>query len=472
MAAESLRGRLARLVEERLEADRSYNQALAALDRAAQSPPDLPTAPPPYDDAVVGRINQTWDILAQGPPRSPRGWRGWLTAFVWGLVQPFFERQCAFNAALVDHLNRNTPGHHQARQALDELLEHTVDQFGRLATFESLLLQFLQRITPYVHTRDRELSGMIQATRETLADVQALADVAQRTAVMAKRELERLWVGAPGGTAPVGGNETAPGSASREAGKPVRTGSVSTLHGALQAYKYAGFEDHFRGSAQEIRLRLADYVPYLAGATDVLDVGCGRGEFLELLAEAGIRARGLDVNHEMVEICRARGLDVIECDAVSYLTELEAHSLGGLFAAQVVEHLEPSYLVELLDRAHAALRPGARIVLETINPACWVAFFESYIRDITHVRPLHPETLKYLLLATGFTDVDIVFRAPVPESAKLQSVTPIPPPGWNPDGRAEPHPLFELIQTFNLNVERLNRRLFTYQDYAAIARRP
>ena len=95
-------------------------------------------------------------------------------------------------------------------------------------------------------------------------------------------------------------------------------------------------------------------------------------------------------------------------------------SLGGLFAAQVVEHLEPAYLTRLLEAAFDALRPGAPIVLETINPACWFAFFESYIRDITHVRPLHPDTLKFLLIASGFQQIDIRYRAPYPEHEKLQ----------------------------------------------------
>ena len=80
-------------------------------------------------------------------------------------------------------------------------------------------------------------------------------------------------------------------------------------------------------------------------------------------------------------------------------------SLGGLFAAQVVEHLEPDYLMRFLDAAYHKLRPGSKIVLETINPACWFAFFSSYIRDITHVRPLHPDTLQYFLRASGFQKV-------------------------------------------------------------------
>ena len=104
----------------------------------------------------------------------------------------------------------------------------------------------------------------------------------------------------------------------------------------------------------------------------------------------------------MVEVCVQQGLDATKADALEYLRAQPPGSLGGLLAAQVVEHLEPAYLTSLLDAAYAALRPGAPIVLETINPACWFAFFESYVRDITHVRPLHPDTLKFLLQASGF----------------------------------------------------------------------
>jgi O-antigen chain-terminating methyltransferase len=99
-------------------------------------------------------------------------------------------------------------------------------------------------------------------------------------------------------------------------------------------------------------------------------------------------------------------------------------------------------------------------VLETINPGCWFAFFESYIRDITHVRPLHPDTLKFLLVATGFQRIDIQYRAPYPEHDKLQHVS-LPP------DRAD-----DALETLNANVDKLNGLLFTYLDYAAVGRRP
>jgi SAM-dependent methyltransferase len=238
--------------------------------------------------------------------------------------------------------------------------------------------------------------------------------------------------------------------------------SRDAFSGALDAYKYVGFEDQFRGSREVIRERLASYLPLFDGAADVLDVGCGRGEFLDLLAAGGIRARGIDLNHEMAEGCRARGLDVTEADAVGYLSALPDASLGGVFAAQVVEHLEPGYLLRFLELAFHKLRPGGRLVLETLNPACWVAFFESYIRDITHVLPLHPETLKYLVVASGFTKAAIEFRSPVAPQDRLQPIAV--PAGGNAA-------LDDLTEAFNANVEKLNGRMFTFMDYALVAER-
>src|SRR5438552_1506438 len=117
-----------------------------------------------------------------------------------------------------------------------------------------------------------------------------------------------------------------------------------------------------------------------------------------------------------------------ECsDALGYLQRQGEGSIGGLAAIQVVEHFEPGYLARFLETAYHTMRPGAPLILETINPACWMAFFECYIRDLTHQRPLHPDTLKYLVQASGFQHVDVQFRQLVGEGDKLDRA-PVPGP--------------------------------------------
>jgi SAM-dependent methyltransferase len=228
-------------------------------------------------------------------------------------------------------------------------------------------------------------------------------------------------------------------------------------------FSYVGFEDRFRGSQETIRDRVQDYVPLFRGATgDVLDVGCGRGELLALLKENGVPARGIDVNAEMVALCRERGLEAGQAGAVEYLESLEDGSLGGLTAIQVVEHLDPAYLSRFLNAAFHKLRRGAPLVLETINPACWMAFFEAYLRDLTHAQPIHPDTLKYLVQASGFTSVDVQYRSPVPEVDRLDRIE-VP-------GDSAP-PLRDAIATINAHADKLNARLFSYMDYAVVARR-
>jgi len=308
--------------------------------------------------------------------------------------------------------------------------------------------------------RDQRYEARVSALAAGQADIRTVIASLQQASHALKREMERVLASTGAGGA---GLQPSTGGAT-----PAAAPAATMAAGGLEAYKYVGFEDLFRGPEEEIRARLCDYLPRFEGASDVLDIGCGRGEFLQLLAARGVKARGIDLNHEMVEACRSHGLDVVEGDAVAYLGALPDGALGGLFAAQVVEHLEPDHLIRLLDVAVSKLRPGAHIVLETINPACWAAFFDSYIRDLTHVRPVHPDTLKYLLQVSGFQDVEIQFRAPYPPIARLQ---PIAIPAVSANAPTDAWTQADLAETFNANVDKLNARLFTHRDYAAVATR-
>ena len=145
----------------------------------------------------------------------------------------------------------------------------------------------------------------------------------------------------------------------------------------------------------------------------------------------------------MVARCVERGLAVTRIDALSHLRALPDKSVGGLFSAQVVEHLEPRYLMRLLEAMHRVLRPGGRAVIETINPASWIAFFSAYLRDVTHRQPLHPDTLQHLLRAAGFVDIEVVYRSPPPRPAGFSASPSIrcwPPPRPEPRSASWPGP--------------------------------
>jgi SAM-dependent methyltransferase len=472
---EPVEATLRRLKEERQEADRRYNDALTALDRAQRRPPDLPASPPAYDETQLPSLNASWNILPEPPQAS--GLKGRLTGFIWRTVGPFLQRQLTFNSQLVDHLNRNTAAHRESRHAQAATIGALRDYVAQQADLHSHLLQLLQQITAYVDTKDRDTAGgalVLNAALSAMAEgfgkrwesmsvtagraserldalaaaqdeVRAAIGVTQQAALTVKRELERLADGVSAGAT--------------AATLPPAAGDAFAR---LDAYKYVGFEDRFRGSREAIRSRLESYLPFFDGAGSVLDIGCGRGEFLELLSARGVSASGIDVNPEMVDTCRARGLDVVEADGVTYLSRTGDGSLGGLFGAQVVEHLEPAYLLRLLELSFHKLAPGGVLVLETLNPACWVAFFESYIRDITHVRPLHPETLKFLVMASGFPSADIVFRSPVPQQDRLQRLA-VP--------ATADAVLLDVVEAFNANVDKLNARIYTHLDYAVIGRK-
>ena len=179
----------------------------------------------------------------------------------------------------------------------------------------------------------------------------------------------------------------------------------------------------------------------------------------------------MDINHDMVELCRARGLEVVQGDALAHLEQLDDDALGGLFAAQVVEHLEPSRLLAFIDAARRKLRPGAPLALETINVASWSAFFRSYVRDITHVRPVHPETLQFLVSTAGFRNAQIVYRSPYPEEERLRQVKGLPAAASSDGGGDPAADLARVATVLNRNVETLNRLLFAEQDYAVVAER-
>ncbi|QCB93139.1 class I SAM-dependent methyltransferase [Cellulomonas shaoxiangyii] len=223
----------------------------------------------------------------------------------------------------------------------------------------------------------------------------------------------------------------------------------------VPGFDYVGFERRFRGDPAEVlRIQRERYVPLLAGQGPVVDIGCGRGELLSALAEVGTEGIGVEPEPGMAAEARARGMRVEETDATTFLRSCEPGSLGAIFSAHVVEHVELDYLLEFIHLAYSRLRPGGLFVAETPNPASLVVLGNSYILDPTHVRPLHPSLMAFLCENAGFRDVRLNFYSPA-EAYHLPTVDPA---------------LGEVATAVDTGFRRLNDVLFGAQEYTVVAR--
>ena len=184
--------------------------------------------------------------------------------------------------------------------------------------------------------------------------------------------------------------------------------TVAAQPAATALPDYFAFESRMRGPTELVRERQRHYVEALREHAPVLDVGCGRGELVALLRDAGVEARGVDADSDMVAFAQGEGLDVEQADLLAHLEAQADGSTGAIFAGQVVEHLPPPALVRFLELAHAKLRDGGVLIVETINPLSPLAL-RNYFADLTHAQPLVPETLEQLVRHAGFRDVETHF---------------------------------------------------------------
>ncbi len=219
---------------------------------------------------------------------------------------------------------------------------------------------------------------------------------------------------------------------------------------------YYDFENHFRGSRESIKERQSIYIPYYKKAEFVLDIGCGRGEFLELLQENQIPALGIDLYQEYVDVCSFHGLNAICGDGLDYLSKQETASLGGIFACQVVEHLTTHQIIRLCKEAYRVLKPGGYYIVETPNPICLGIFRNSFYVDPTHKQPIHPSAMEYYLQKSGFEDTKILFT----EGSKSEYKLPIL--------QAEN---VKNLKQFNDGINALSDSIWGSHDYAIIAKK-
>ena len=185
---------------------------------------------------------------------------------------------------------------------------------------------------------------------------------------------------------------------------------------AASRFDYARFAERFRGSEEFVKAGQRFYIPYFIGCKDVLDLGCGRGEFLELMREAGITARGVERSGERVTLCRSKGLHADEAELFEHLAGLADASLDGIFCAQVVEHLAPAQLPEMIRLASQKLCRSGVLAIETPNPECLAIFATHFYLDPTHRRPVPHALLAFYMEECGMGRIEVHRRSPAIES--------------------------------------------------------
>lgn len=332
------------------------------------------------------------------------------------LYQPLFLQINEFNSVLIDTLR---------------LLTHTIDTdlYDVDTKLEQLLSELQQRLDEY--------SGSFEGIKSNLTayldEMQILrrdfeASRAESALMRAKLALVMQELKNPSVTK-----------------NPSKVESIVNEVTSMES-SYFHFEAQFRGSLDLVRERQTAYLQDIKKAYDscggfVLDMGCGRGEFLELCRDMGIEAKGNDLNEVMIEKCREKNLDVVYGDGLAYLRSLPNESLCAFTAFQVVEHIPFDLVWELLQLIILKLKPGGVIVLETINPDSLVPLKNFYV-DPTHEKPIPSITLRFALEAAGFKNVDIRLSAPFDQRF--------------------------LLTGDDENTRKLNDLLFGYSDYAVV----
>jgi SAM-dependent methyltransferase len=227
----------------------------------------------------------------------------------------------------------------------------------------------------------------------------------------------------------------------------------------LDDFDYLAFENRFRGPVEIVRERQRRHAARFAGTDFVADLGCGRGEFLELLRDQGVTAIGVDASAEMVAIAREKGLTAEHGDLFDFLEQRPEGSLGGILCSHVVEHMWPADHVRLLRLCAASLKPGGLLIVETPNPKSLVAGSANFSCDPTHLRPVFPETLAFMAESAGFEEPQIEYLSPVPRERRAGPLTGVPTE------------FADLGRQIDESIARLDGLVFGEQEYALISRR-
>ncbi|HEX9733099.1 MAG TPA: class I SAM-dependent methyltransferase [Thermoanaerobaculia bacterium] len=314
-----------------------------------------------------------------------------LRPLVKGATADLWDRQRVFNLILLETVERERVERAHLRERQDDFERALREHQGAIEAHARL-----------IEGLDRRLA---RSTADVMAHNDALFARADQKLDRYRREARDLWhrLGAL-----IAAADAAP---------------AGELRRVQREQEYVELERRWRGSEEEIEGRVAAYLPYLAGLPgEVLDLGCGRGEALAVLARHGVAARGVDASGEMVARCRDQGLAAEQADLFAYLAGVGEATLGAVVSFHVVEHLPASTLERLVRLAWRALRPGGVLILETPSPLSLVTAARNFWIDPTHARPVHPASLEVTFREAGFEPVHRVDLHPFPDDERLPEI--------------------------------------------------
>jgi O-antigen chain-terminating methyltransferase len=338
------------------------------------------------------------------------------------------------------------------------------DLWDRQRVFNLILLETLVKQQEEYRTRLMEHQGFlerldartIQGLQEVMRHNDALFSRVDQKLDRYRREAKDLWHR-------LGALLTATelGAGAGEAAPTASTGLRRATE-LLQEQSYLSLEEKYRGAEADIAGRVSAYLPHLEGKGEILDLGCGRGEALEVFAANGLTVRGVDSSSEMVARCREKGLRADEGDLFPYLAGLEEAGLGAVVSFHVIEHLPAETLPMLCRLAWRALAPGGVLILETPSPLSMVMSARNFWIDPTHLRPVHPAHLEVTYREAGFEPVHRVDLHPFAEEDRLPEI----------DLESLPAEQRALADQVNRLRDLLDDLLFGHRDFAMIGIKP
>lgn len=216
----------------------------------------------------------------------------------------------------------------------------------------------------------------------------------------------------------------------------------------LPNFDYLGFQNKMRGSEIEVHNRMKKYSKYLKNKKIALDIGCGRGEFIEFAEKLGCKTTGLEINEDMFHICSSKNLDVIKSDGISYLTNEKENTYDLILMSHVIEHLSFPDIIRIIELSFQRLNKDGVLILESPNPTTVATHIGGFYSDPTHKHFAHPSLMHYILEKAGFKGIEIKFESLQSERLVTDDT---------------------MSKILKQDIDRLNEIIFGYQDYSLIA---